>query len=181
MKAVGVPVAPVLAAYGRVSIGGRFFCLWHNDERPGGHPSAHIMRDDPASFFCFSCWQAWGAADIIAKITGCTVQEANERAHEIGATAPTPPAVSRTRRPSLSPSTLEDELRRERERARTYAVDPVDAFCEARGWPMEIATFARESWGWQGGYGGRAGGRVVMPHCDRDGNVRGVKRRLPPN
>src|SRR3954451_14268675 len=136
MKAVGVPVAPVLAAYGRVSIGGRFFCLWHNDERPGGHPSAHIMRDDPASFFCFRCWQAWGAADIIAKITGCTFQEANERADEIGATAPPLPPVSRTQRPSLPQSTFEDELRRGRERAWAYAVDPVDEFCEARGCPM---------------------------------------------
>jgi hypothetical protein len=66
-------------------------------------------------------------------------------------------------------------------RARSYPVDPVDALVAARGWPKELADYARSRWQWQGGYLTGAVGRVLMPYRDHGGVVTGDRWRCPPS
>ncbi len=177
---VPVPIAPILAWLGmQPDERGRHYCPKHRDQRPGGSPSAEVSRKDPCLLDCWSCGEWTTAAELVSIAQGCSLEEGLARAIEIAGSGPWP--TPEPRRPALGPTDLEAELRREAERAqKDYDVDPVRAFCADRGWPPELADYARNAWGWRAGYHDRWIGKVVIPHRDRNGVVTGLRWRMPP-
>jgi hypothetical protein len=170
-----VPIAPVLASLGmQPNEHGRYPCPKHDDQRPGGNPSAVISRKDPCLLDCWSCGEWTTAAELVSMALGCSLEEGLARALEVAGTIH-PSVRDQKPRPRLGPTDLEAELRREALRAERLEVDPVAAFVADRGWPSEMAVYLR-TWGWTGGYGGR----LVIPHRDRNGVLRGLRWRLPP-
>lgn len=170
-----VPVAPVLFALDRApDARGRYWCPFHNDERPGGKPSAEV-RDDLTVLSCWSCGATATAPMLVAKITGCSLQEGLKLARGWGGELE---IVAKKPREGPSAERLESELMRQTTHIRyPRDVDPVEVLCKSKGWSDEITRYARESWNWIGDYRGR----VVFPHRAADGSLTGLKWRLPPD
>lgn len=172
---VDVPVAPVLLMFDRYpDRRGRYWCLWHDDERPGGKPSAEI-RSDPCLLECWSCGKDATAAEIVAELTGVSLTEGLRRAVEIaGSIAPKPKKAPR----EVEPARLEAELERQTVGIRyPRDVDPVDAFAADRRWNGDVVRYVAEQWDWAGDYRGR----VVLPYRDAHGVLRGLRWRMPPH
>jgi hypothetical protein len=169
-----VPVVPVLFALGRVADQrGRYWCPFHLDDRPGGKPSAEV-HDDPTVLSCWSCGRDSRAPELVAEITGCSLEKGLDYALSV-ADEIEPSAKKRV--DAVSAERLEAEYRRLTEQIRyPRDVDPVEAFAETRGWEDDLTSFARVSWGWRGDYRGR----VLMPHRDENEDLTGIKWRVPP-
>ena len=97
-----VPVVPILLAFDRYpDTRGRYFCVFHDDERPGGKPSAEV-RSDPCLLECWSCGTVVTAAELVAQFTGCTRREGLDRAVEIAGTIEPITHGKRRRAPALA-------------------------------------------------------------------------------
>jgi hypothetical protein len=171
---VDVPVVPVLLMLDRYpDARGRYWCPFHDDERPGGKPSAEV-RSDPCLLECWSCGANATAAELVAFLTECSLQDGLARAIEIaGRIKP----MRRRAKKWLEPARLEAELSRQTEDVRyPRGVDPVELFVADRRWPGDVVAYLESSWGWAGDYRGR----VVMPYRDAQGDLRGIRWRLPP-
>lgn len=171
---VDVPVAPVLLMLNRYpDARGRYLCPFHDDQRPGGKPSAEISSD-PCLFDCWSCGATATAAELVSVITGCTLEEGLERAVEIAGEVA---AVPKYRRSAVEPVRLEAEFARQTQGVHYPGdIDPVTQFVADRGWDADIASYVRVQWGWAGDYRGR----LVIPCRDAEGVLRGIRWRLPP-
>jgi len=170
-----IPMVPVLFALDRFpDQRGRYWCPFHEDERPGGKPSAEV-RDDPCVLSCWSCGMEARAPEIVAAITGCSITDGLAYALEVaGEITPT----AKKRREGPSADRLEAELVRQTVGIRyPRDVDPVESFCASKNWGEDVTRYARAEWGWAGDYRGR----VVIPHRDYAGDLTGLKWRLPPH
>lgn len=169
-----VPVIPVLFALGRDSDQrGRYWCPFHNDDRPGGRPSAEV-RDDPTILSCWSCETNATAAEIVARVRGVSLSEAQRWAVE---TAGHIAALPRRQRPRPSAARLEAELHRLTTGIRYPGdVDPLTSFLWSRP-NVPVYPYVYNEWGWRGDYRGR----VIIPHRDRAGALTGLKFRVPPD
>ncbi|MGH2650489.1 MAG: hypothetical protein ACRDHK_04680 [Actinomycetota bacterium] len=182
----GVPVAPILAALGRdPDERGRYFCPWHDDETTG-RPSADVWGDGAELLGCWSCARNGTAVDVVVAVTGHSEDWATEFVDRVRTT--TPPLPARRLRRELAPEVLEAELGRLTTGVRyPRDVEPVGEFVGSRLWgpygPLSqpesgaFARYARDSWGWVGDYRGR----VVLPHRDAGGRLRGLRFRVPPD
>lgn len=170
-----VPVVPVLFALGQeADKRGRYYCPFHDDRRPGGKPSAEV-RDDPCVLSCWSCETDATAAMLAAKIRGTDLRAGLEFALSVAGQIEAKP---RRRAPGPSPARLEAEYARLTTDVRWPGdVDPVAEFVESRGWGGAVWRYVTEEWGWRGDYRGR----VLMPHRSYDGEMTGIKYRLPPD
>jgi hypothetical protein len=174
---VNVPVVPVLLMLDRYpDARGRYWCPFHDDEHPGGKPSAEV-GSDPCLFECWSCGAIATAAELVSVIIDCTLEEGLRRAVEIAGT--NDGGLERKRRSrAAEPVRLEAELARQTQGVRyPHGVDPVARFVADRGWSADIASYVQTQWGWAGDYRGR----LVMPCRDADGVLHGIRWRLPPS
>lgn len=161
-------IVPVLDSLGEFpDARGRYWCLMHDDHRPGGKPSAEVARKDPRILWCWSCGGKMDAITYVQRVRHCTEAEAAAYVSTVSGTVVLTGAARSAAPPSRQ---LETEL------AAAPTKFPVIRFCSGRGWAREVADYARESWGWIGD----AHGRVVMPHRNRDGLLTGLKFRVPP-
>ena len=171
-----IPLVPILFALGQEpDQRGRFWCPFHNDQRPGGKPSA-VISEDPTNLYCWSCGTDASAPEVVAEVLGLSMKEATRWCLQYAKPVDDLP---RKRRREVSPARLEAELRRHTEGIRyPNDVEPIERFLRSRNqFGQSYYDYVRYEWGWRGDYHGR----VVMPHRDVDGTLTGIKWRIPPD
>lgn len=155
---------------------GRYWCLVHDDQRPGGRPSADVWETEDGDLLsCWSCGSKLDVIQVIAHVQQVDLLQALKRAKEW---APR----ERIARKTVTPP---DPIKLEREyMVSTSGVrypndrDPVELFRTARlnaGQACPPVRHLTDAWGWRGDFRGR----VVIPWRDASGDIVAVKYRVP--
>lgn len=151
---------------------GRYWCPFHDDQRPGGRPSADVWELSHGDVFgCWSCGVRADPVELTQRALGGTLSHALREIGRIRGDAPAAREKSLER--IVDPAQLEREYR-----VSTTGIrgDPLPTFLRQHA-PLPPVDFLSDGWGWRGDYLGR----IVMPWWDWNGELTGLKYRVPPD